>query len=109
MIFGATFESDLELATQVLVVLVTDQITKQRFGVRPNIESFRRRGAGPVARRDVAHSVATGLTRGYSGPRQETQQVRSFFQFDVIDLRVFARGEVNKATAKSISRIGQPH
>src|SRR5260370_41015597 len=105
MIFGATLESDLELSAQVLVVLVSDQVTKQGFSVRPNIESFRRRGAGPIARRDVAHGVAAGLARGYSSPGEETQQVRSFFQFDVIDLRVFARGEVHEAAAKPVARI----
>src|ERR1700694_2401688 len=108
MIFGATFESYLELSPQVLVVLVAHQVAKQRLGIRPNIESFGRRRSGAITGCDIANRVAAGLARSNPGFCQEAQEVRSFFQLDVVDLRVFPRGEMQKATAKSISRIGQP-
>jgi hypothetical protein len=40
VIFSASFKSDFELPTKILVELISDQIAKQPFCIRPHIESF---------------------------------------------------------------------
>src|SRR5260370_6010846 len=107
VIIRATFESDLELATEVLVVLVAHEIPKQSIGVRLSCESLSCRRTGAITRGDVAHSVAASFARSDSARGQKPQQFRRFFQAHVIYLRIFARREMNEATAKPICCVSQ--
>src|SRR5260370_12466920 len=58
VIIRTTFESDLELATEVLVVLVAHEIPKQSIGVRLNFEHLSCRRTDAITRGAVPHSVA---------------------------------------------------
>src|SRR5207253_1290838 len=88
MIFGAAFEGNLELAPQVLVVLVSHQVTEQSFGIRPDVKGFAGRSSGAVTCRDIAHGISASLTRGNSRLAQKTQERRCFFEFHVIYLGI---------------------
>ena len=107
MIFGAAFEGNLELAPQVLVVLVSHQVMEQRFGIRPDVKGFAGRSSGAVTRRDIAHGIAASLTRGNSSFGQKTQERRRFFEFHVIYLCIFAGGEMHETAAELIRGGGQ--
>src|SRR3989441_9174560 len=107
MIFGAAFEGNLELAPQVLVVLVSHQVTEQSFGIRPDVKGLAGRCSGAVTRRDIAHGISTSLTCSNSSLGQKTQERRRFFEFHVIYLCIFARGEMHEAAAELIRGGGQ--
>src|SRR6266568_550372 len=107
MIFGAAFEGNLELAPQVLVVLVSYQVTEQSFGIRPDVKGFAGRSSGAVTCRDIAHGISASLTRGNSRLAQKTQERRCFFEFHVIYLGIFTRGEMHEAAAELIRGGGQ--
>src|SRR5260370_29755421 len=98
MVVGATFERDLELSSQVLVVLVAHQETKQSVGVWLNIEAFCSRRTGAIARRDVAHRVSAGFARSDAGRGQEAEEIWCFLQLHIIDLGIFSGGEMNEPT-----------
>src|SRR2546425_3082325 len=102
MIFGAAFERNLELAPQVLVVFVSHQVTEQSFRIRPDVKGFAGRSSGAVTRRDIAHRISASLTRGNSGLGQKTQERRRSFEFHVIYLGIFARGEMHETAAELI-------
>src|SRR6185369_933500 len=107
VIFGAPFESDLDLAAHVLVVLVAHEITKQSVGVRGDVERFGRRGAGAITRGDVADCVAASFSRGHASGSEKTQQVGRLFEFHVIQLCVLASREMYEATAEAICGIAE--
>src|SRR5216683_5781571 len=107
MIVCATFKSDLEFPTEVLVVLVAHEEAEQRLRIRHYIECFRGGCARAIARGYVAYGVAARFSRGDVGFSQEAQEVGSFFQLNVVNLRIFAGGEMQEPTAKSVCRIRQ--
>src|SRR2546423_8021996 len=109
MIVCATFKSDLEFPTEVLVVLVAHQEAKQRLRIRQYIECFRSGRARAIARGDVAYGVAARFARGDTGFSQEAQEVGSFFQLNVVDLRIFPGGKMQEPTAKSVCSIRQAY
>src|SRR5260370_2697921 len=78
VIIRATFESDLELATEVLVVLVAHEIPKQSTGVRLNFENLSCRRTGAITRGDVSHSVAASFARSNPPPAQKPHQSTRF-------------------------------
>src|SRR5260370_16877073 len=102
VIIRKSFESDLELATEVLVVLVAHEIPKQSIGVRLNFENLSCRRTGAITRGDVAHSVAASFARSDAARGQKPQQFRRFFQAHLIYLPIFARLEMNEATPNPI-------
>src|SRR6185369_3076765 len=71
MIFSASFESDLELATKVLVVFVAHEVLKQSLGIWANIKRFRRRRSREIASSDIANSVAARFSRSNSSFSQK--------------------------------------
>src|SRR2546422_9643802 len=107
MIVRTTFKRDLEFPSEILVVLIAHEITKKRLRIRRYIECLSSRCACAIAGRDVAYCVAARFARGDAGFSQEAQKVRSFFELDVIDLRIFASSEMQEPTAKSVCRICQ--
>src|SRR6185295_18864332 len=107
VVLGATFERDLEFSPQVLVVLVAHQEMKQAVSVGQYVEGFGRRGAGPIAGRDIAYSVPTGLTRGNPSRRQKPQQRGCVLELDVVDLRIFTSREMKKAAAEPVGCVSQ--
>src|SRR5262245_318062 len=107
MIFRATFKSDLELSTKILVELVSDQIAEQAFCIRPHIKGFCCRRAGSITSSYVPDCIATGFAGGNSSLGKKTQQCWSLFEPNVIDLRVLSGGEVDKAASKPIGSISE--
>jgi hypothetical protein len=109
MVICAPFKRDLEFPTQILVVFVAYQKAKQRLRIREDIECLRCRRARTIACGNVAYSVATSFARGDASVSQKPQEVGNFFQPDVVNLCVLARGEMQEPAAEPVCRISQAH
>src|SRR5882724_6851095 len=107
MVLGTAFERYFELASQVLVVLVADEITKKSLSVRQNIEGLGGRRACAITGSNIAHCVAARFSRGDAAFCQEAKEVRCFFKLNVVDLYIFSGSQMNEATAKTVRRIRQ--
>src|SRR6476469_10552925 len=101
VIFRATFKSDFELPTKILVELISDQVAKQAFCIRPHVERFCCGRTGTIASRNVPDSVSTSFASCNSAVCKKTKQCWSLVQADIVDLRILPRCEVNEATAKT--------
>ena len=81
VVVGAAFERDLELAREAGTERMPQQIARQRFGVRRDVEDFVCRHAGVRARRDVPDGVAARLARRQARVGQPAHR-----QLDVVQL-----------------------
>ena len=84
VVLRTTLEGDLKLASEILVVLVTHQIAKQRLTVRRDVKGFGVRGSGEIAASNVSHRVAASLARGDASLGKKAQERRSLFEVHVV-------------------------
>src|SRR6476469_2138596 len=74
VIFRATFKSDFELPTKILVELISDQIAKQAFCIRPHVERFCCGRTGTIASSNVPDCVSASFASCDSTVRKKTKQ-----------------------------------
>ena len=70
------------------------QIARQSFGVRRDVEDLGRRHAGVRARRDVAHGVAARLARRQARVGQPSHRQFDVVQLQEVELQVLPRRDV---------------
>ena len=87
----AARERDLELAAEVLRVVVAEQEERQRVRVGRDVERLRVADAGVRALRDVADGVAAGLARRDADGGQAAVHVGRVLDVHEVELDVLAR------------------
>ena len=105
VIVGAALERDLELARQRRAQRMTQQVARQRLGVRGDVE--RLVGGDPRirARRDVPHRVAAGLARGQPDVGETTHHELDVVQLQEVQLNVLARGDVAESARVALGDL----
>ena len=106
-VVGAARERDLELAAEVLRVLVAEQEVGESARVGRDVEGLVGADAGERAGRDVAHGVAARLARGDADGGEATHQRRRVFDVDEVELEVLARGDVEDRVRVLLGEVGQ--
>ncbi len=94
---GASAKGMLEFPAKVLAIGMPEQKLGKRPGVRRDVKNFV--GANPSVRtrRDVAHRVSAGLSRGDSRGRQAAHHAGCVLDVHVVQLEVLPRGHVYDA------------
>ena len=103
----AAGERDLELAPEILHVIMTQQKVGQRARIGRDIEGLVVTHARQWAGRHIAHGVATGLTRGQANRGQATHQIGRVVDVYVVQLKVLARRNVQDAVRVLVGQICQ--
>ena len=94
---GAAGEGHLELAAEVLHIVVVEQKLRHGVGIGADIKDFIVANAGQRASGDIAHRVATGFLRGDADSRQPPHQIGRVVDMHVVELDILARGDVQDA------------
>ncbi len=90
----AARERDLELASEVLRVVVAEQEERHRVRVRGDVEGLVAADASVRAGGQVADGVAAGFAGGDAGRGEPPVKVRRVVDVDVVELDVLSGGDV---------------
>jgi hypothetical protein len=85
-VLGARRIADLELARQLLVDGVAQEVAHRRLGVRRHVEHAVLSDAAEGIRSDVADGVPAGLARGDAGLGEAAHHFRRVFEHDEVEL-----------------------
>ena len=106
IVFAAR-ESDLELTAEILNVGVTQQVLRDRVGVRSDVERLRGADPGVLAGGHVADAVATGFARGDPDRREPAHHVGSLFDVNEVKLNVLACRDVKDRIGVLFGELAQ--
>ncbi len=93
----ATGERDLELAPEVLRVVVAQEKRCCGFGVRRHVERLIGANTGVFARRHVAHGVPAGFARRHFRRGEPPHEVGCVVDVDEVELNVLPGRDVEDA------------
>ena len=91
---GAARKRNLDLAAEVLSILVVQQEIRQGVGIRRHVEALVAADTRQGARRHVAHHIAARLLCGDADGRQAPHQVRRIVDMDEMELEILPRRDV---------------
>ena len=103
----AAGKSDLDLAAEVLGVLVVQQEVRQGVSIRGDVEAFVVADAGHGAGRYVAYHIAARLLRGDAHRCQTPHQVGGVVDVDEMELEVLPRRDVADGIRIFLRQVGQ--
>ena len=103
----AAREGGLELAAEVLNVVVTEQELEQCVRVGGDVEGLGVTDPSQGAGGDVAHRVAAGLTGGDAHGGQPAHQIGGVLDVDEVELEVLPGGHVQDAVGILLGKFGQ--
>ena len=103
----AAGEADLELARQLLVEGIAQEMADRAVHVARHVDVLLRTDACERAGGDVADGVAAGLARGEAEGGESAQGCRRVGERNIVDLEVLARRDVgNTILRKTLDHIG---